>query len=165
MATRANVRPNVWRLTDADARHLLADGIIRTCALTGPNGAALGPSRVGLEIGCDEKTVRRARDEESTLGIACAFNLLDVNERALDTIANAKGFAIVRLASTDGPDIVMASGAVLHKVGQARSADSPGGTDVTDEEMDAMEADVALLEEAAASLHARIAAIKLRRAT
>jgi hypothetical protein len=152
------VRPNVSRLTDADARHLLADGLIRTCHLAG------GPSRVGLEIGCDEKTVRRARDEESTLGLACAWNLLDVNEHALDSLAAAKGFRLARLSSVEAPDVIAAGGAVIHKIAVARQRNSPGGTRETDDELIAAEGDLAQLEEAASALRARIVAAKLRRA-
>jgi predicted transcriptional regulator len=62
------VRPPVARLTDEDARRELAKGLIRACADS-------GPSRIALEIGCDEKTVRRARDQESTLHLASVVNL------------------------------------------------------------------------------------------
>lgn len=165
MTQRNNVRPNVSRLTDADARQLLADGIIRACGL--PNefgGGTLGPSRVGMAIGCDEKTVRRARDQDSTLGLACAWNLLDVDEHALDAIAAAKGFRLARLAADDGPDVIAAGGAVIHKMGLARDRNSPGGMIETDDELEAMEGDLSTLEEATASLRSRIAAIKFRRA-
>jgi hypothetical protein len=85
-----HVRPISKKLTDADARHLLAAGLLRACH-------EQGPSRVALETGCDEKTIRRARDEESTLGLACAFNLLDVDAHALDALIAAKGFAMMPL--------------------------------------------------------------------
>lgn len=84
------VRPSGRKLTDTDARHLLASGLLRACH-------EYGPSRVALESGCDEKTIRRARDEESTLGLACTFNLLDVDPTALDALAAAKGVAIIPL--------------------------------------------------------------------
>ena len=162
--TLGNVRPNIMRLTDADARQLVADGIVRTCGMPGPGGVPMGPSRVGLEIGCDEKTVRRARDGESTLGVACTLNLLDVNPAALDALLAAKGFRIVRLTMLSSRDVVSSSGAVLHKIGLAGAVDSPGGPEVLDSELEAMEHDVTALEEAAASLRSRIALAKLRRA-
>lgn len=87
---RPNVRPRHSKLTDADARHLLAAGLLRACH-------EQGPSRVALETGCDEKTIRRARDEQSTLGLACTFNLLDVDPTALDALAAAKGFMFLPL--------------------------------------------------------------------
>ena len=155
--SQSNVRPNVSRLTDADARHLLADGLIRVCH-------KIGPSRVALEIGCDEKTVRRARDEESTLGLACTFNLLDVNPGALDALLASKGYRLAKIATLAGPDVVSSSGAVLFKIGAARNPNSPGGATETDDELEAMEVDLQHLEDAVASLRSRIALAKLRRA-
>lgn len=88
--TRKQVRPLSQKLTDDDARHLLAGKLLGMCHRH-------GPKRIGVEIGCDEKTVRRARDEEHTLGLACTFNLLDVDPTALETLANAKGFTMMPL--------------------------------------------------------------------
>jgi hypothetical protein len=90
-----HVRPPVPKLTDADARHLLAEGLVRVCH-------AKGPSRVAVEIGCDEKTVRRARDEDSTLGLACFGNLVSYEPDAVRPF-----FAALRkrLVDLDGEDI------------------------------------------------------------
>jgi hypothetical protein len=85
-----HVRPSVRRLTDSDARHLLAEGLIRVCH-------AVGPSRVALEIGCDEKTVRRARDKDSTLGLACTTNLAAYEMGALADLYAAVGLKLVPL--------------------------------------------------------------------
>src|SRR4051812_38410104 len=81
------VRPPVHRLTDEDARQLLAKGLVPLCH-------AKGPSRVGLEIGCDEKTVRRARDMESTLGLACFINLLAYDPMAVAALLAEVGFKL-----------------------------------------------------------------------
>jgi len=162
--TSGNVRPNILPLTDADVRQLLADGIIRACGK--PNavgGGTLGPTRVGMAIGCDEKTVRRARDQESTLGLACAFNLLDVNPGALDALVAAKGYRLAPLTVGAAPDPIAASGAVIHKLGEARASDSPGGVRETEDELIGMELEVTRLEEATAALRSRIAIAKLRR--
>ncbi len=102
MTQRSNVRPSFSRLTDADARGKLALGLIRACH-------DYGPSRVALEIGCDEKTVRRARDEDSTLGLACTFNLLDIDPTALDELTRAKGFKLVALDAGQANDRSAAS--------------------------------------------------------
>lgn len=84
------VRPKTPTLTDEDARELLAIKLKQIVAKH-------GPKRVGHTIGCDEKTVRRARDEVHTLGLACTFNLLDLDPTALDLLAAARGYAIVPL--------------------------------------------------------------------
>jgi len=76
MTQCSNVLPPVPPLTVEDARELLAKPLLRACSKH-------GPKRVGLAIGgADEKTVRDARDEKSTLRLDYAANLL-----ALDPLA------------------------------------------------------------------------------
>ena len=155
-----NVRPVSRKLTDADARHLLADGLIRTCHNH-------GPSRVAVEAGCDEKTIRRARDEESTLGLACAINMLDIDPHVLDALLAAKGFMLAPLSleSSRGTiDVIPAAGAVIHRIGQARMPQSQGGMAETDLEMIESEAEVDALLAAVLERRANIAGAKLRRA-
>lgn len=155
-----NVRPISRKLTDADARHLLADGLLRVCH-------AHGPSRVALEAGCDEKTIRRARDEESTLGLACAINMLDIDPHVLDALLAAKGFMLAPLSleSSRGTiDVIPAAGAVIHRIGQARMPQSQGGMAETDLEMIESEAEVDALLAAVLERRANIAGAKLRRA-
>lgn len=96
--TSKRVRPFRRKLTDGDARHLLAAGLLTACH-------EHGPSLIAVESGCDEKTIRRARDEQSTLGLACVFNLLDIAPNALDALAGAKGFALVPLEIDFDADI------------------------------------------------------------
>lgn len=150
------VRPNNRRLTDADARHLLAEGLIRTCH-------AFGPSRVALETGCDEKTIRRARDEDSTLGLACAVNLLTVDEHALDELLGSLGFMLVPLVPQAG-DIIPAAGAAIHRIGQNRAANSEGGPVETDNELIASEPENDALLAACLERRAAIVSAKARRA-
>jgi len=82
------VRPSVKPLTEQEARHLLAGGLLKPCHES-------GPTRVGLTIGCDEKTVRKARDEETTMRLDLAWNALLVNENALDGLASHFGKKLV----------------------------------------------------------------------
>lgn len=150
------VRPNVHRLTDADARHLLADGLLRVCHRH-------GPSRVALETGCDEKTIRRARDEESTLNLACSWNLLDIDPHALDALAAAKGVMLVPLM-TQAPDFIASAGAAIHRIGKNRADNSHGGAVETDKELIASEAENDALLAACLQRRSDIANAKLRRA-
>lgn len=150
------VRPTSRKLTDADARHLLADGLLRSCHTH-------GPSRVAVESGCDEKTIRRARDEESTLGLACSWNLLDIDSHALDALAAAKGVMLVPLIA-EAPDVVVAAGAAIHRIGQARDPNGPGKAQETDAELIGMEAEADAMLAAALELRSRIVGAKLRRA-
>jgi hypothetical protein len=151
-----HVRPPIEPLTDADARHLLADGLLRLCHKH-------GPSRVALKSGCDEKTIRRARDEESTLNLACSWNLLDIDEHALDALAAAKGVMIVPLMA-GGNDVIPAAGAAIHRIGQNRAQSSQGGHLETDEELIASEAENDALLVAVLERRSQISRAKLRRA-
>ncbi len=151
------VRPNSRPLTDTDARHLLADGLLRACH-------EHGPERVALASGCNEKTIRRARDEESTLGLACSWNLLDIDDHALDAIAASKGVMLIPIA-TQNTDIIPAAGAAIHRIGQNRSPLSDGGVVETDRELIASEAENDALLAAVIERRALIVAAKLRRAT
>jgi hypothetical protein len=76
----ARVLPPIDPLTEQDARHLLAAGLIGPCHRD-------GPTRVALKIGCDEKTVRNARDEDRTLRLDYAWNALLADDGALDALA------------------------------------------------------------------------------
>lgn len=154
-------RPNIPGLTDADARRLLSPGINRACARIGAHGSPLGPSRVALGIGCDERTVRRARDGESTIGLASAFNLLRVDPSALDEIAGEVGFVLLPKASASGPDAIVASGAVICKLGEIRAREAGAEPD---NELASMEAEVEAAELALANLRSRISDYRLRRA-
>lgn len=156
MPHRSIVRPNAQPLTDSDARHLLADGLLRTCH-------EHGPSRVALATGCDEKTIRRARDEDSTLGLACSWNLLDIDIHALDALAASKGVMLVPLV-VQSTDVIPAAGAAIHRIGQNRSPLSEGGALETDRELIATEAENDALLAAVLERRAQIAAAKLRRA-
>lgn len=150
-----HVRPSVRKLTDIDARHLLADGLLRSCH-------AHGPSRVAVEAGCDEKTIRRARDEDSTLGLAASWNLLDIDSHALDALAAAKGMMIVPLMDAS-IDIIPAAGAAIARIGQNRCPTSPGGSRETDDELIGTEAENDALLASCLERRSMIALAKLRR--
>lgn len=86
------VRPKQSRLTEADYRQLVAAGV-RRCS------AADGAARFAVEVGCDEKTMRAARDSKSSLSGSTLFNMLLVDPSALDELAAHFGF---RLAPLEG---------------------------------------------------------------
>lgn len=152
------VRPPVIRLTEDDARHLLAEGLIRTCH-------ANGPSRVGLAAGCDEKTIRNARDEKSMLRIDLALNVLDIDAHAWDELLGAKGYVLHRIAGKSNVvDIIPAAAAAIHQVGMARDPNGPGGANITDSELLAMEPSIDGAIAALQDLKSQIIAAKLRRA-
>lgn len=99
MSQRNNVRPSKSLLTDNDVRELLSPELIKMCAQD-------GPSRVAIDIGCEEKTVRRARDKETSLRPNTTFNLLARDTTALDPILAHFG---LRTTSVDAPELDIAS--------------------------------------------------------
>ena len=84
---RGKVVPKPTRLTETDYRRIVARGI-RRCA-------ANGAGRFGIEVGCDERTMRNARDEKSTLAGPTLWNMLIVDRTALDELAAHFGKRLV----------------------------------------------------------------------
>lgn len=85
MTQRTIVPPPICPLTVEDARELLAPTLLKLCS-------DHGPKRVGLAIGgADEKTIRDARDEKSSLSLHYAANLLPLEGTALDPFLERVG--------------------------------------------------------------------------
>lgn len=101
--TQRSVRPQIKRLTEEDARKALSFGILR---LTMQNGL----SRVALEAGCDEKTIRNARDCKSTLRLDNVLNLLTIDPTALDELFGQFGMRLVPAAPEAANDLHTAAG-------------------------------------------------------
>lgn len=130
------VLPRITTRTEADARHALAKDLLRICHIH-------GPQRVGLTVGCDEKTIRDARDQKSTLKLHNAFNLLAIDEGALDSLAAEWGVQIVRLpACADDTHATADCSRPVPHLALAQAPDSDGGTDLTIRELLAMEQDI-----------------------
>ena len=105
MQMSAQVRPPSKRLTEEDARAKLSFGLLRTTSVH-------GPSRAGLEAGCDEKTIRNARDQKSTLRIDLAFNLLTLDPTVLDELLASYGFKLTPLRAHAANDLHTAVGLI-----------------------------------------------------
>lgn len=95
--TGVHVLPNGNRLTEADYRQLVAAGV-RRCS------AAEGAARFAVEVGCDEKTMRAARDGKSSLVGSTLFNMLLVNPTVLDELAAHFGLRLMPLEAVDNGD-------------------------------------------------------------
>jgi hypothetical protein len=93
-----NVRPPVFPLTEHDAREILAKPLLRACSTHGPTRVA------GAIGGADEKTVRNARDEKSTLRLDYAANLLLIDGTALDGFLERVGRRSVPLGASCDTD-------------------------------------------------------------
>ncbi len=147
---RDHVRPNRSRLTDSDARHHLAAGLIRVCH-------EHGPSRIALETGCDEKTIRRARDEQSTLGLACVVNLAAFDPAALNDLFGAIGLKLVAL---DGGEVNRSTASSITKLLLELSVALEDGR-VDDRELSAMRS---AIDEAGNAIDAMRARLSVRAA-
>lgn len=142
---RQRVLPSVLARTEADTRHALAYDIARLCHNH-------GPQRIGLTIGCDEKTVRSARDEVSSLKLHNAFNLLVVDSGALDSVGALYGVAIVPLDTGQARD---ATASVARIVPRMVEADREDG-DFSMRDLFAMEADLRASHRATGAMLAKI---------
>jgi hypothetical protein len=117
MVQRSAVLPPVAPLTEQDARHLLAAGLLKPVH-------EQGPTRVGLTIGCNEKTVRSARDEQTTLRLDLAFNTLLADPASIDALLAHYGYQLSRRHADAANDLLTAAG-VIGAMGElvARLAD------------------------------------------
>lgn len=145
------VRPPVEPLTEQDARHLLAEGLLRPCQ-------DFGPTRVGLKMGCDEKTVRKARDKDTTLRLDYAWNALLANDRALDALAGHFHFKLVRI--DPGADVGRSTASCITKLLLELSVALEDGR-VDDHELAAMRG---ALDEAGSAIDAMRERLRVRAA-
>jgi hypothetical protein len=123
--TAPTVPPSVIPLTVEDARELLAPKLRALCS-------DHGPTRVGFAIGgADDKTVRDARDEKSTLRLDYAANLLLLDGTALDPFLNRVGRRSVPFGSICDTDALPAMTGAVHKLVVAASPASANGANLS----------------------------------
>jgi hypothetical protein len=124
-----SVRPPVALLTEEDARELLSKPLRALCQ-------EHGPTRVAKALGgVDEKTVRNARDEKSTLCLDTAANLLSLDGTALDGFLGHFGRRSVPIGSICTSDPLPAMTGAVHKLVTAASPASPGGAALSRDEL------------------------------
>lgn len=119
--TKKRVRPPVVAITELDAREALAKPLLALCSIH-------GPKKVALTLGMNEKNVRNARDEKSTLRIDRAFNMLVADEFALEPLLakfRRRSVPIDAICSTD--DCTLPLVALLHAFIEMERATSDGG--------------------------------------
>lgn len=91
------VDPSPWPLTEDEYRDKLSKGI-------GAIVQELGPTKVGGRIGCNEKTVRNARDKATFLDAYLCWNFLLADPHALDPLAAHFNMRLVPLDDTGPTD-------------------------------------------------------------
>lgn len=150
---RSNVLPAVTAITEDDAREALAESLRALCSEN-------GPTRVGRAIGCDEKTVRNARDETSTLRLDLVANLLLLDGAALDPILARFNRRSVPIDATCSSDALPAMTGAVHKLVVATLPGSPDGTAVSRCELIHSEAELRAAFDAIGALLGRIDRLK-----
>lgn len=129
MPQRTTVLPSVTPLTVEDARELLAPSLIKVCG-------EHGPTRVGVAIGgADEKTVRDARDEKSSLSLHYAANLLRLDGTAFDPFLACVGRRSVPIDAVCNTDALPAMTGAVHRLVVASSPTSPAGASLHPSEL------------------------------
>src|SRR3546814_7213639 len=93
------------------------------------------PTRVAGSVGCDEKTIRNARDEKSTLRLDFAYNLLALDGRALDPILNHYGRRSVPVDATCDTDALPAMTGAVHKLASSIASHSDKGLNLSRRDM------------------------------
>lgn len=148
--TDAIVRPPVALLTEEDAREILSGPLRKLCS-------DLGPTRVGKALGgIDEKTVRNARDEKSTLCLDTAANLLALDPHALDGFLSHFGRRSVPSGAVCDTDALPAMTGAVHKLVVAASPHSPGGVALSRDELLGSRAEIRSAFDALGALLSRI---------
>lgn len=127
--TEPIVPPSALPLTVEDAREVLSKPLLRLCS-------EHGPTRVGLAVGgADDKTIRDARDEKSSLRLDYAANLLLLDGTALDGFLARVGRRSVPAESICDTDALPAMTGAVHKLVLATDPRSPGGKEVLNSEL------------------------------
>lgn len=91
--TAGNVPPECSLLTESDYRHLVGRALRRATVETGNMG------RLALVAGCDERTLRNARDEANSLSGRALINLLAADPAMLDDLLARFGLRAVPVDS------------------------------------------------------------------
>jgi hypothetical protein len=104
-----SVSPLSTRLTEADYRRLVAATVGRLCLVHGKD-------RLALEAGCDERTMRHARDERTSLSAPTLLNMLALDTSALDELAGHFGLKLVAMSASEREESDLLTGtlALVH---------------------------------------------------
>ena len=158
MTQRSKVLPPALPITVEDAREILAKPLLSLCSEHGPTAVARA---IG---GCEDKTVRDARDEKSTLRLDYAANLLLLDGTAFDGFLARVHRRSVPMDATCSSDALPAMTGAVHKLVVAAMPDSESGTGIGRNELLDSEAELRAAFDAIGALLHRIDQIKLQRA-
>lgn len=129
MSSCSKVLPSATPFTDDDVREIIRGVLLPLCS-------DMGPTRVANALtGVEERTVRRARDEQTTLCLDTAANLLRLDPLAFDGfLARVERRSVPMHAVCDTDALPALTGAV-HKLVVAASPTSDEGAALSDREL------------------------------
>lgn len=154
MTQRSNVLPSAIPMTVEDAREILAKPLLALCSEHGPSAVARA---IG---GCEDKTVRDARDEKSTLRLDLAANLLMLDGMAFDGFLARVNRRSVPMDATCSTDALPAMTGAVHKLVVAAMPDSENGPALGRNELLDSEAELRAAFDAIGALLGRIDRLK-----
>lgn len=157
MTHRSNVCPVRIVPTDAEVRRMVAEPMLRLSYNRGIDAVA-------VELGVNEKTVRRARDEEGTVHATTLVALFRADRPFREVMLSAVGERPVPLEAVCDSDAMITTSAAVHSIAAARSPMSKGGTTETACELLGMEDEIDAAMRSLSAMKARILKIKLARA-
>ncbi len=157
MSNRSNVCPVRIVPTDAEVRRMVAEPMLRLSYDRGIDALA-------VDLGVNEKTVRRARDEEGTVHATTLIALFRADRAFREVMLSAVGERPVPMEATCDTDALITTSAAVHSIAAARSPMSKGGALETDCELLGMEADIDAAIHSLTAMKARILKIKARAA-
>lgn len=152
-----NVCPERIVPTDAEVRRLVAEPMLRL-------SYAEGIDAVAVTLGVNEKTVRRARDEEGTVHATTLVALFRYDRAFREVLLADIGERPVPINAVCDSDALITTSAAVHSIAAARSPLSKGGVVETDCELLGMEAEIDAAMNSLSAMKARILKIKLARA-
>ena len=146
------VRPPVALLTDDDVRETVRNVLLPLCS-------DHGPTRVARSLGLSEhgeKTIRRARDEQTTLCLDTAVNLLSLDPHALDGFLAHFGRRSVPSDAVCTSDPLPAMTGAVHKLVLASAPTSEDGAALSRAELLDAKPDIRSAFDALGTLLSRI---------
>lgn len=151
------VRPPVVPFTDDDVREITRAVLLPLCA-------DMGPTRVARALGgVDERTIRRAREEQTTLCMDTMANLLLVDPLAFDGFLARVERRSVPMHSVCDTDALPALTGAVHKLVVAASPTSDEGAALSDRELLDSEPEIRAAYDALDALLTKAAHLRAKR--
>lgn len=122
-----HVCPKPQPPTDREVRKLVAEPMLRL-------SYAGGIDSLARDLGVNEKTVRRARDEESTVSANTVIALFWQDRAFREALLSHVGERPVILSAVCDTDALPTAAGAVHRLAVVTAESSPSGKSITDDE-------------------------------